>query len=67
MAEKMGRSAAKTLSWRCLATLTTMLVVWGVTGELATAVGIGAIEATIKMFIYYAHERAWARVSWGQG
>jgi uncharacterized membrane protein len=53
------RSLLKALSWRILATLTTAMVAYGITGEIDTAVAIGSIEFFLKFFIYYAHERAW--------
>ncbi len=53
------RSLAKAFSWRIVATLTTALIAYQVTGELDTAVVIGGIEFILKFFIYYAHERAW--------
>ena len=60
--ESRRRSLAKTVSWRCLATLTTFLIAWAITGDLAAGAAIGGIEATAKMFLYYGHERIWARV-----
>ncbi len=62
---KANRSLVKTLTWRILATITTMLLVWIAFGEIDKAIGVGLIEFVIKMIIYYAHERAWARISWG--
>ena len=53
------RSLAKAFSWRIVATLTTSIIAWIVTGELDTAVVIGSIEFVIKFLIYYLHERAW--------
>lgn len=53
------RSLLKALSWRILATLTTAIVAYGITGEINTAVAIGSIEFFLKFFIYYAHERVW--------
>ena len=62
---KANRSLAKTVTWRILATLTTMLLVWFFFGQIDKAIGVGLVEFVIKMIIYYGHERAWARVSWG--
>ncbi len=56
------RSLAKAFSWRIVATLTTSIIAWVVTGELDTAVVIGGIEFVLKFFIYYMHERAWQLV-----
>ena len=54
------RSLAKAFSWRVLATLTTSVIAYLVTGSLDTAAIIGGIEFVFKFFIYYLHERAWA-------
>ena len=60
-----GRSIAKALSWRALATATTIVAAFVITGEVDTALKVGAIEATAKMFLYYLHERAWLKTSFG--
>ncbi|MBL7215793.1 MAG: DUF2061 domain-containing protein [Phycisphaerae bacterium] len=62
---KEDRSFAKTITWRILATMTTMLLVWLVYPDITKAVTIGLAEFFIKMIVYYSHERAWARISWG--
>lgn len=62
---KANRSLAKTITWRILATVTTILLVWLAFGQIDKAVGVGIAEFIIKMIVYYSHERAWARVSWG--
>ena len=66
-AEPRLRSLAKAFSWRIVATLTTGLIAWLVTGELETAATIGSLEFVLKFFIYYGHERVWAWVSWQRG
>lgn len=53
------RSLAKAFSWRILATLTTSIIAYIVTGSLDTAAIIGGIEFLLKFVIYYLHERAW--------
>ena len=52
-------SALKSVSWRCVATLTTMLISLFVTHQIKTAVSIASIEFILKIFIYYGHERLW--------
>ena len=52
---------AKAVSWRIIASLTTFVIAWIVTGELEAGLIIGGIEAFAKMFFYYFHERAWYR------
>lgn len=56
------RSLGKALSWRVLATATTFAVSLIVTGSVAFASSISAIEVVAKVVLYYAHERAWNSV-----
>lgn len=64
--ESHKRSLAKSLSWRFVATLITACVAYWITGEATFAVEIGLLDTSIKFFVYYAHERAWLRVKYGQ-
>lgn len=63
--EGARRSGAKTATWRVTASLDTMLLALLFTGNIGTAISIGGLEVITKLFLYYFHERAWARVSWG--
>lgn len=53
------RHIAKTVTWRIIGTLDTILLGWFLTGELKTGMSIGATELITKMGLYYLHERAW--------
>ena len=53
------RTMLKTISWRIVATSTTMTLVWIFTGELSSAATVGLFEFFSKMLFYYIHERAW--------
>jgi len=57
------RHLAKTISWRIIGTLDTMILSGFVTGSLLIGVTIGGIEIVTKMILYYLHERAWYRFS----
>ena len=59
------RSLLKAFSWRIVATTTTALIAFFITGDVATAISIGSIEFVLKFFIYYMHERAWQLVPRG--
>lgn len=59
------RHVAKTLTWRILATSTTFLIAFIVTRRLDFGLVIGGTEAVVKMVLYYAHESAWDRSSFG--
>ena len=57
------RSIAKTISWRIIGTLDTMILSWIITGNWKCGVAIGGVELITKMVLYYFHERAWYKFS----
>lgn len=60
-AESVRKSVMKTLSWRVIATTTTFVISWVVTGSVLAGGVIASIEFWAKLAFYYVHERAWAR------
>lgn len=64
--EKMKRSVAKTISWRIVGTLDTVIISYLITGTLALAVSIGGVELVTKMLLYFFHERTWNNIKWGK-
>ena len=64
--ESALRSVYKAVSWRVLATLTTTLVVYLITGSTEFAVAVGLIEGIAKIGLYYVHERLWNRLNIGR-
>lgn len=65
MNETHVRSILKGITWRLVASVTTMLVVFVVTGDLALMASVGVVDVTLKVLFYYFHERAWGQVHWG--
>jgi uncharacterized membrane protein len=57
------RHIAKTISWRIIGTLDTILLSWLVTGNWKMGLTIGGIEVITKMVLYFFHERAWYKLS----
>ena len=53
------RHIAKTITWRFIGTLDTLIISWIITGKLETGLKIGFAELITKMILYYAHERIW--------
>jgi len=49
----------KTISWRIVGTIDTMVIAYLITGEIAMAASIGSVEVFTKMILYYFHERFW--------
>lgn len=66
MKEKAYRSIVKTISWRTLGTIDTIVISYFITGDLTMAASIGSIEVVTKMILYYLHERGWNRVQLGK-
>ncbi len=64
--EKGYRSVVKTITWRILGTIDTIIISWFIVGDIRFAVSIGGIELFTKMFLYYFHERLWARSNFGR-
>lgn len=57
------RHIAKTISWRIIGTIDTMVLSWFITGSWKMGLAIGGIEVITKMILYFLHERAWYRFS----
>ena len=64
--ELQKRTFVKTLTWRITASLTTFIIAWILTGDLLIGISIGSIEAIVKIFLYYFHERIWNNISWAK-
>ena len=60
--DKPIKSVYKTISWRIVASITTVILVYIFTGEIKLAFSVGVIEVIVKMILYYLHERAWNKV-----
>lgn len=53
------RHILKTLTWRMIGTVDTIILGWIITGNLKTGMTIGGVEVVTKMILYYLHERFW--------
>jgi uncharacterized membrane protein len=60
------RSLAKAVSWRITGSIDTFILGWLVTGSVQIAGTISVIEIFTKIFLFYTHERIWARIPWGK-
>lgn len=65
MADSRIRHLAKTITWRIVGTIDTMLLAWVISGSPVTGLKIGAAEVVTKMILYYLHERVWYRINFG--
>ncbi|MCK0156030.1 DUF2061 domain-containing protein [Cellulophaga sp. F20128] len=64
--ESPKRSIVKSISWRIVGTIDTVIISWFVTGALTLAFSIGLIELVTKMALYFFHERIWNSIKWGK-
>lgn len=64
ISDSHSRSLMKSISWRILGTLDTIIISWILTGTLSVALSIGSIEVFSKFILYYGHERIWNNIKW---
>ena len=64
--ETRTRSVLKTITWRALATMTTIGLVYLFSGEVILALEVGSFEVVAKLLLFFFHERAWNMISWGK-
>jgi uncharacterized membrane protein len=61
-----SRSLVKALSYRIWGTLSSFAVAYVITKSASLSGAIAFWETVVKVFIYYAHERGWNKISWGR-
>ena len=70
-----GRSLAKAVSWRIVASLTTFLITFVIFRQrisgpykqiLEASTLVMIFDVVIKIMIYYFHERLWTNIAWGK-
>jgi len=59
------RHLLKTITWRLVGTIDTILLGWLITGNPAVGLSIGGLELITKMILYYMHERIWYKFKFG--
>jgi uncharacterized membrane protein len=60
------RSLAKSLTWRVIAIVSTLLIGYAMTGSWAFALSLALVSNGINFVLYYIHERVWLGVRWGR-
>jgi len=61
-ADKPVKSLIKSITWRIVGTIDTMIISYILTGKLTIAISIGSVEVITKTILYYFHERIWAHI-----
>jgi uncharacterized membrane protein len=59
------RSLAKTIVWRVICIIVSVLTTFAFTGKWDLAVAIGSVYNAVTMVLYYFHERVWNKIKWG--
>lgn len=57
------RHIAKTITWRFVGTVDTIIISWIISGNPFTGLKIGLAEVVTKMILYYLHERTWFKIN----
>lgn len=60
------RSIVKGISWRVVATTTTIAIVYVFFHRLDLAIAAGILETVLKIILYWFHERIWLKIKWGR-
>lgn len=66
MKETHVRSILKGITWRIIATLTTVTLVFIFTRDITLSAQVGILDITLKLVFYYLHERGWNMIKWGR-
>lgn len=65
MQESSRRHLFKTVSWRMIGTIDTVVLSWIISGNPLMGLKIGSVEVVTKMVLYYLHERVWYNINFG--
>lgn len=57
------RHISKTVTWRIIGTMDTILLSWLITGDAFVGLKIGLVETVTKMVLYFFHERVWYKIN----
>lgn len=59
------RHILKTITWRIVGTIDTILLGWLISGDPSIGLTVGGAELFTKMILYYLHERIWYKSNFG--
>jgi len=66
MIETKKRSLVKSITWRIICIVVSIITAYFLTGKIDVSVAIGTIYNGITMTLYYLHERFWNKLEWGK-
>lgn len=64
--ELHSRSLVKSLTWRVIAILVTMIAVYLYNKDIKASLIVSLSANGVKMFLYYMHERIWNKINFGR-
>lgn len=64
--DSRARSWVKSIVWRAVGIVILGIITYWVTGDWAETTGITVIFHSIRVILYYFHERIWEGVKWGK-
>lgn len=64
--ETHKRTLVKTITWRVIATITTVVIIYAYTKNVSIALASGLVANALKTIFYYVHERVWNRIKFGR-
>jgi len=62
--EQRRRSLVKSVTWRIICIIVSVLTAYLLTNRLDVAAAIGTVYNAITMILYYFHERIWNKIKW---
>jgi uncharacterized membrane protein len=65
MKDTRKRSVAKSIVWRIICIIVSIITTFIFTGQWDLAVAVGTVYNALTMILYYFHERLWNKIKWG--
>ena len=66
MRDSRVRSLAKSITWRVTGIIILAGLAWWFTGNVEQTTLITVTFHSIRVVLYYFHERVWERIEWGR-
>ena len=66
MTDTTTRTLIKTITWRIIATVASLIIAFLISNDWKVAGSIASIQVIIHTVLYYLHERIWINIRWGK-
>jgi len=66
LSDTTKRSVVKTITWRITGTGATFAIGYAISRDFSIAGTIASIQLVANTILYFIHERAWDKVTWGR-